>query len=925
MPSANLSIRNFHRFCEAYSPSESAINMILQQLPNWHCSLQLVRQDIRSGLKEQFNTIAKEDRYIILVEYLRLVLSPELSKSDIQQLLEECTILSLVLDVNDLRLLQKEEALELILEISRHHILPMVLPDRLQEFRNANTHVSQAIAQQDRYLLWRVLLADNRLPHALNPSCIHQLHYLQQYLMKRQLGLNAAQDSLSMLWLEAKEPAWLNTHSDSDDAQVRAESTRVHLYQSLTDFALSYLEVHHTTSQRTLLWANPFQLAQRTQGTQAALFGQPLDTEQLTQRLNDSHFDTLVLDLRSAAPSYLYLKNLLRQNKLFLQEKYAEENTKAQNPGYPELLLSWAEAKMKSDSLLLLLLERNFLTSDQHLPVRAYLNRHYNHIFIVDWPQDDEQDGLCAIFLVARKNLQTSHNAHLQYAMLDSQDDDTSLPKTFEDISWTSIDPKKQNFWIGLPESDFFELMSFVGTEDSFFNMSDDDPSGQMPQWLMDDDVHQLEKKIKYLIKEYQKGLRPSKKLSDKIVWPEQLKIMADKGIPLEFNTDHIRRVMVLPWISTFIYADEALTGPLGNDQPQMIVLPGTGEVNGSYYPVSSQSYPKHLTVRLQASRSGNESNISDAALHDFRQSYRHRARHLDSHFIVFPPENITQTLDKIAKVSRDLPVIRKYPEQINRLLNDAQHFTSDVELLAPPYEKIEEFRQKVLRLERDAIERKVIYQRVKSYIDELKKQLSELTHEYDKANRDLQAINKENLFYYLYAVLQDPGYAERYRAHLAYELPRVPVYPNFRNWVSWGKELFGLHSLQKKMDPIQLKEKLEVAEKVKSVKLRIKLNLDRGTLILQEGKQILTLENIPPKIATYQVFGKHPLEHFFLHLKARAEKDAIFKNKFNKRALHSPQAISKQVAEICAITAESARIRETIAQAKKTDKNNLQ
>lgn len=48
--------------------------------------------------------------------------------------------------------------------------------------------------------------------------------------------------------------------------------------------------------------------------------------------------------------------------------------------------------------------------------------------------------------------------------------------------------------------------------------------------------------------------------------------------------------------------------------------------------------------------------------------------------------------------------------------------------------------------------------------------------------------ITKDAIFAYCYAVLHDPVYREKYALNLKREFPRIPFYPDFAQWVAWGK-----------------------------------------------------------------------------------------------------------------------------------------
>src|SRR5260370_16974649 len=55
-------------------------------------------------------------------------------------------------------------------------------------------------------------------------------------------------------------------------------------------------------------------------------------------------------------------------------------------------------------------------------------------------------------------------------------------------------------------------------------------------------------------------------------------------------------------------------------------------------------------------------------------------------------------------------------------------------------------------------------------------------------------SITREDVFHYLYALLHDPGYRERYAANLKRELPRIPLAPHFDAFAHPRKDLARLH-----------------------------------------------------------------------------------------------------------------------------------
>ena len=65
--------------------------------------------------------------------------------------------------------------------------------------------------------------------------------------------------------------------------------------------------------------------------------------------------------------------------------------------------------------------------------------------------------------------------------------------------------------------------------------------------------------------------------------------------------------------------------------------------------------------------------------------------------------------------------------------------------------------------------------------------------------------ITKENIFHYTYAVLHHPAYRTKYEINLKREFPRLPFYPDFHQWATWGQTLMALHLNYETIEPYGL------------------------------------------------------------------------------------------------------------------------
>ena len=79
-------------------------------------------------------------------------------------------------------------------------------------------------------------------------------------------------------------------------------------------------------------------------------------------------------------------------------------------------------------------------------------------------------------------------------------------------------------------------------------------------------------------------------------------------------------------------------------------------------------------------------------------------------------------------------------------------------------------------------------------------------THYQPSPGKKDRPITKEAIFHYVYGVLHDPVYREKYALNLKREFPRIPFYTDFWQWADWGKILMDLHIGYEAVAPFALK-----------------------------------------------------------------------------------------------------------------------
>ena len=123
--------------------------------------------------------------------------------------------------------------------------------------------------------------------------------------------------------------------------------------------------------------------------------------------------------------------------------------------------------------------------------------------------------------------------------------------------------------------------------------------------------------------------------------------------------------------------------------------------------------------------------------------------------------------------------------------------------------------------------------------------------------------VDKEDIFYYLYAVLQSRKYIELYGDNLSKEMPRIPMLDKFPEYVRIGKELAVLHiGYEKTVDPVELGLSIQMDKEDYTVeKMRFEKDgkaLLKDTIIFNPH---ITIRNIPEQAYDYIINGKSAIE----------------------------------------------------------------
>jgi predicted helicase len=180
-------------------------------------------------------------------------------------------------------------------------------------------------------------------------------------------------------------------------------------------------------------------------------------------------------------------------------------------------------------------------------------------------------------------------------------------------------------------------------------------------------------------------------------------------------------------------------------------------------------------------------------------------------------------------------------------------------------------------------------------------------------------ALNKEAIFHYVYAVLHDPVYREKYAQNLKREFPRVPLYgstvAHFEQWAAWGQALMALHIGYEAVDPWDVTRTDTPDTKARAAGQAPKSILKS---VPEEGRVLIdsetVLAGIPPEAWSYKLGNRSALDWVLDQHKERKPKDPTIREKFDtyRFADHKERVITL-LARVARVSVETVQLVEAL------------
>lgn len=176
------------------------------------------------------------------------------------------------------------------------------------------------------------------------------------------------------------------------------------------------------------------------------------------------------------------------------------------------------------------------------------------------------------------------------------------------------------------------------------------------------------------------------------------------------------------------------------------------------------------------------------------------------------------------------------------------------------------------------------------------------------------EQITKEDIFFYVYALLHHPDYRARYEADLKKMLPRIPKVPGFWEYSNTGRELADLHVNYESVEPYPISETWTMNAPADDWQ---KYHVDRlkwvkkGDFTRLKYNDYLTFSELPAGINDYQIGGRSPLEWIVDRYRVKTDPKSGIVNDPNNyfREVGEPQYLADLIKSLVTVSMRSQEL----------------
>ena len=580
----------------------------------------------------------------------------------------------------------------------------------------------------------------------------------------------------------------------------------------------------------------------------------------------------------------------------------------------------WASDRLHDDGVLAFVTNRSFIESRTFDGFRKAVEQEFNEIYVVDLGGDVRanpklsgtrhnvfgiQTGVAISFMVKRHKQKGCKIFYARRPEMDTAVEKLSyLAHTkASQVRFERVEPDKNANWLNITDNDWDEMIPVAdkktkaakgkGQERAIFKLFTLGVVTARDDWTYDASQPALEEKISYLIDRYNEDVERRRDIDSgdidenqngDIKWTRAVKSDLRKGrkyrledglfVHSEYRPFVVRNMYYSPRLNEMVYQTAHLFGPhqpnrsiavVAGSRLDFCVFSGRHIPNYAFFSLD----PAQHLPRYRYTASGERvDNITDWALKKFREHYGKGGGGAAPSPLV--GEGGSARSDETDEGSAGAE---------NPSSGPSRHHPGSSHVPRP-----------VLR-----------------------------TPQGEKGGRQ-RPITKDDIFHYVYGVLHDPAYREKYAINLKREFPRIPFDPDFWAWAEWGERLMALHIGYEQVEPWPIERLDEPDEKARQAGVApraiLKADRDNGTIRLDTETQ---LAGIPAEAWDYRLGNRSGLDWILDQYKEKTPRDPTIREKFNTyRFADYKEKVIDLIARVTRVSVETVAITEAMEKARR-------
>lgn len=547
----------------------------------------------------------------------------------------------------------------------------------------------------------------------------------------------------------------------------------------------------------------------------------------------------------------------------------------------------WASDRMHDDGVLAFITNRSFLDARTFDGFRKVVAQEFAEIRVVDLGGDVRanpklsgtkhnvfgiQTGVAISFLVKKRG---SKGARIFYArrpeMETAEEKLTFLSGArLSELAMEEVTPDKAGNWLNLTNNDFDTLIPLASKavkaakkpsqEKAIFKLFSLGVSTNRDEWLIDPSREGVESKLRHLIEHYNARLGVGE-VDQHIKWSETLLRRSRSKMIEPFDSERVTRTLYRPFVRRNTYQTDVYV-----DRPGL---------ESTLFPVGKEN-------RAIGFMAGDRQPFSVIAMNDV-------------------PNLNMFSADAVQYVAE-----RRYESGVgNDNITDwaLKQFKEHYRPSSSGFDSGEE----------------------PAVASDAEPADSSASHRNDNTKGRKgkpPAITKPAIFHYVYAVLHDPVYRDKYALNLKREFPRIPLYPDFWRWAGWGETLMALHIGYESVEPWSLTRtdiEDDQARRVgQSPKAMLKADKVAGRIVLDAET---TLSGIPAEAWDYKLGNRSALEWILDQYKESKPRDPTIREKFDSyRFADHKEKVVDLLDRVTRVSVETMEIVTAMKAAKRRD-----